>query len=139
MQLSKNFHSSEFACKCGQGCNADGTAISTELIAVLELIRAHFGYIAPGGEAKVVINSGHRCITHNRTVGKSSSSQHLAATAADVVVLQKNIRGQWSPVPTALVHEWIRDMFPKRYGFGVYDTFNHIDVRPEGARWDYRS
>jgi hypothetical protein len=135
--LSKNFSKSELRCRCGR-CDCDGSATSTELIVVLELIRAHFSAIAPGGKAKITINSGHRCPSHNRDVGGSASSRHLAAIAADIVVRQKQHDGLYQRVPTIVVHEWLREMFQKRYGLGLYNGFNHVDVRPEGARWDYR-
>jgi uncharacterized protein YcbK (DUF882 family) len=131
--LSKNFSKSEFRCRCGK-CGLDGSAMSSETIAVLELVRSHFSSISPRGKANVKINSGHRCPRHNTAVGGRSSSKHLSAIAADIVVKELCHNGEWREVPAQFVADYIDRMFPDTYGIGRYKTFTHIDTRSEKWR-----
>ena len=113
--LSEHFSRSEFACKCG--CEFD--TVDAELIKVLEKIRAYF-------QKPVTINSACRCINHNRNIGSKDTSQHVKGKAADIVVKGINSKN---------VHEFLIGKFKVRYGIGKYDTFTHIDVRSNKARW----
>ncbi|MGI6540965.1 MAG: D-Ala-D-Ala carboxypeptidase family metallohydrolase [Bacillota bacterium] len=72
-KLSKNFDSSEFACKCGCGYDTP----NPELIRMLQVARDLYG-------KPMRITSGCRCIKHNRNVGGASNSAHLAGKAADI-------------------------------------------------------
>ena len=72
-KLSKNFDSSEFACKCGCGYDTP----NPELIRMLQAARDLYG-------KPIRITSGCRCIKHNRNVGGASNSAHLAGKAADI-------------------------------------------------------
>ena len=74
----------------------------------------------------VTINSGCRCPRHNMNVGGSARSQHLNGTAADIVV-----RG----VAPRDVASFLKNKFSNTYGIGEYETFVHIDVRENKARW----
>jgi uncharacterized protein YcbK (DUF882 family) len=134
VQLSKNFNSSEFRCRCGK-CGLDGSAMSSETIAVLELVRSHFSAISPRYKAKITVNSGHRCPRHNTVAGGRSSSKHLSAIAADIVVKELCYDGEWREVPAQFVSDYLDRMFPETYGIGRYRTFTHIDARSEKARW----
>ena len=113
--LSTHFSSHEFECQCGCGFDE----IDLELIEVLEDMREHFG-------VSVRINSGCRCVKHNKAVGGTKNSQHVKGTAADIVVLG---------VSPSEVHTYLADQYPNAYGLGRYNTFTHIDVRPRKARW----
>lgn len=112
--LSEHFDRSEFACQCG--CGQD--TVDAELLAVLEEIRGMFG--------PVTINSGNRCIAHNRAVGGGEKSQHLTGRAADIVV---------KDTTPAHVQDYIALSWPMQYGLGRYDDFTHIDTRTHKARW----
>lgn len=116
--LSKHFSDTEFACKCGCGFKS----VSPKLLARLEVIREEFG-------APVIINSGCRCAKHNAKVGGAAASQHLLGTAADITVKGVGLNRVWA---------FINDRWPNSGGLGRYNTFNHIDVRPNLARWDKR-
>ncbi len=111
---TKHFNESELACKC---CNE--TKPNSELVAVLELVRNYFG-------APVTVNSGYRCEKHNKSVGGAKGSKHLLGIAADIVV--KGIK-------PSDVYTFLNSTFPNRYGIGEYNTFTHIDVRENKARW----
>lgn len=114
--LSDNFSRSEFACKCGCGFDT----VDTELLRILESIRAHF-------DRKIKINSGCRCAPYNSSDGVrgSTGSFHLYGRAADIVV---------DGIDPALVYELADQMGIG--GAGQYSTFTHVDSRTNGpARW----
>lgn len=118
-QLSKNFSSQEFACKCGACSFADDGDPHLALLAVLEDVRAEFG--------PVHVSSGRRCQKHNEEVGGAQSSQHLVGTAADIVV---------HGVSPDTIHTFLlAHPLAARLGLGQYPSFTHIDVRGTPARW----
>lgn len=84
MYLSKNFHLSEFICKCGK-CKAGDTNMDKELIMKLQVLRDKLG-------KPLHINSGQRCQKHNRHVGGSKLSYHLIGKACDVSVTDREDR-----------------------------------------------
>lgn len=86
---------------------------------VLEMIRNHFG-------RPVKINSGYRCINHNKQVGGVPDSKHTQGLAVDVVVVG---------IPSKMVYEFLDNHFPNSFGLGLYNTFTHVDVRSKKARW----
>lgn len=73
----KNFTPAEFACKCCGEYFHDPASLDA-----LQLLRDGWG-------KPIVINSGHRCVTHNRAVGGTSNSQHLKI-AFDCACLRKD-------------------------------------------------
>ena len=112
--LSENFSRAEFACRCG--CGHD--TVDAELLTLCEVVRHLEG-------GPVVVTSGHRCRVHNRRVGGASDSQHLYGRAADLIV---------SSPPE--VYAYLKQRFPDRYGFGLYDRWVHVDSRSgPAARW----
>lgn len=114
-KISNNFKRSEFACKCGCGFDT----VDVELVTVLEAVRSFFG-------EPVKINSGCRCVEHNKKEGGSPKSQHLYGKAADIVV--ENVMP--IKVYTYLVHK-----YANTYGIGLYPNRVHVDVREQKARW----
>ena len=114
--ISKNFHRSEFKCKCGK-CDCD--TVDAELLEILEKIRTHF-------DSPVHITSGHRCHAYNASaaVMGSPNSLHLQGRAADIVV---------QGVPAEVVQELCEDLAVP--GLGKYAVFTHIDTRTGKARW----
>ena len=114
-RLSANFTEAEFRCRCCGQLPRGG--MSPALIVALQAIRDRYG-------VPVTVNSGYRCVVHNRAVGGSPNSQHLVGNAADFVV-----RG----IPASRV---FADLDPAHQGgLGRYNTFTHIDVRPNRVRW----
>lgn len=114
-QLSKNFKSREFDCKCKGYCK--NTMIEKQLINFLQQIRNHF-------DKPVIINSGYRCGEHNKAVGGARYSRHTIGAAADIVV--KGIE----PVEVAKYCESIGIK-----GIGLYDSFVHVDTRSVKSFW----
>jgi zinc D-Ala-D-Ala carboxypeptidase len=76
--LSDNFSSSEFACKC-KNDDCVEQRISKNYIEKLQKVREEFG-------KSITITSGYRCLKHNRSIGSSDTSQHPKGNAADKVV-----------------------------------------------------
>lgn len=109
-----HFSESEFKCRhCGEA------KPSQHLVAVLELVRIHFNQ-------PVTINSSYRCEEYNAEVGGAKNSKHLLGIAADIVV---------KSVEPKLVYQFLDSVFPNSYGLGSYESFTHVDVRPNKARW----
>ena len=113
--ISNNFSRAEFKCRC----NCGFSTVDVTLINVLELVREQFN-------APITINSACRCEEHNAHIGGSYGSKHKQGIAADIMV--KGID------PTD-VYKFIDSHMPNSYGIGKYDTFTHIDVRTNKARW----
>ena len=114
-KLSANFKVREFACTDG----SDPIFIDSELVNVLQKIRAHFG-------KSVTITSAYRTPGRNKAVGGQTYSQHLYGRAADI-----KVKG----VSPAKVAAYAEKLLPNRGGIGTYSTFTHIDVRSVKARW----
>jgi uncharacterized protein YcbK (DUF882 family) len=120
--LSEHFSRSEFKCRCCSYGMHDGD-VSPELIEVLEHLRDRLG------GKPIHINSGCRCIKHNRKVGGVRNSQHLRGTAADILVHGVSP----DEVQTAAME------IKAAGGIGRYDTFTHVDVRGHRATWGPRA
>lgn len=114
-KLSENFRVREFACTDG----SDPVFIDTELVAVLQKIRTHFG-------KSVTITSAYRTPGKNKAVGGQAYSQHLYGKAADI-----KVKG----IAPKKVAEYAETLLKNKGGIGVYSTFTHIDARGAKARW----
>lgn len=113
-KLSDHFSRSEFECSCGCGFDT----VDPETLTLAEEVRAFEG-------GPVTVNSGCRCLTYNRSIGSSDGSQHPKGRAADLAVKD----------PKA-TYKHLDEKYPGKYGFGLYDTFVHVDSRSgPGARW----
>ena len=114
-KVSENFRVREFACTDG----SDPIFIDTELVTVLQKVRARFG-------KSVTITSAYRTPTKNKACGGSTYSQHLYGKAADVKI---------SGVSPKKVAAYAETILKNKGGIGIYPTFTHIDVRSTKARW----
>ena len=115
-QLSKNFKVKEFACTDG----TDPIFVDSELVTILQKIRAHFG-------KSVTITSAYRTPGKNKACGGTTYSQHLYGRAADI-----KIKG----VAPKTVAAYAEKLMPKKGGIGIYKTFTHIDTRATKSRWN---
>lgn len=115
-QISEHFKVKEFAQK---DFRCDKVIVDTELIDVLEDIRAHFN-------KPVIVTSGYRTPEYNAKIGGVKNSQHTKGTAADIQV---------SDIPARWVQKYLKNKYPNKYGIGSYLTFTHIDIRAKKARW----
>lgn len=118
IKLHDHFSRKEFTCHCGCGFDT----VDAELLYVLIGLRGQFN-------AAININSGARCIKHNKFVGGKKSSQHLLGRAADIDVYQ---------IHPDIVADHLESIYPGKYGIGRYNGFTHIDTRAYQARWDER-
>lgn len=114
--VSTNFKVREFACTDG----SDPVFIDSELVAVLQKIRNHFG-------KPVTITSAYRTTGKNKAVGGTTYSQHLYGKAADI-----KVKG----IMPKTVAAYAEKLLPKSGGIGIYSTFTHIDVRSTKSRWN---
>jgi len=132
--LTPNFSRSEFACN-GIACCAHSAPITLQLVHGLEDVRAllnalpQYAHNAKG--VPMNVNSGFRCIRHNRNVGSRDTSQHTLGNAADIAL------------PAGITIDEFAALFEQvecfaKGGIGKYNTFIHADVRNCTARWDYR-
>lgn len=114
---SQHFIRREFECQCG--CGTD--TVDAELLFILDDLRSLLG-------VPVTITSGYRCEIHNKDVGGANNSQHLIGKAADIRV------NGYSPKD---VYELLDQLYPDKYGIGLYQNWIHIDVRSSKARWGH--
>lgn len=117
------FDTKEFESKDGKPSPFDDTVVKRELIVMLNAIRSRFG-------KPIIVNSGYRSPEHNAAVGGVPNSQHVLGTAADI-----------RPEDLSDLSELqeICNEMNARGGVGFYNTFVHVDVRGERARWDNRT
>lgn len=87
----------------------------------LEQMRLRLGFT-------MIINSGYRCPEHNAEIGGSVNSWHM--------LFATDVRPAWGKgfaqrlknmYRIALIDDW--------GGIGYYNTFLHLDLRPEQSRW----
>ena len=116
--LSKNYSRHEWSCGCG--CEFD--IVDAELIYVMQThISDYYGVV-------VDVTGGNRCIPHNNsTPGAARFSLHTEGKAADF-----RVRG----VSPRAVYKRLNELFPDKYGLGLYEDRVHFDVRPDRARWN---
>jgi uncharacterized protein YcbK (DUF882 family) len=118
LALSEWFSTTELECRCNRSHKHQ---IAVDLIAKLDHLRERL-------DKPIRITSGYRCPEHNQAVGGVADSQHTQGTAADIVVYDVH------PDVVAKIAEEIGFT-----GIGLYDTFTHVDVRPQKAQWDHRT
>ena len=117
--LSKHFSRSEIECNCGCGLNE----MSPITLEIAEVARSFVG-------SSITPSSGARCYEYNRSeaVGSNDNSQHPRCKAMDLPCDD----------PESLF-DYLCDKYPEQYGFGLYNTFVHIDSKTgAGRRWDSR-
>ena len=133
MNLTKNFKLVEFA-------SPDADCFPIKVINNLIILAKNLQKLRDYIEGIYIfypaihINSGWRTPEHNKYVGGVSNSQHLYGKAADIWV------AGLSPVDLhAIIIKLIKRGVMHDGGLGLYDTFNHYDVRENESRWDYRT
>lgn len=114
-----HFSRNEAACKCGCGF----AAMDRELLEVLEDLRSFL-------DRPIIVTSWCRCEQYNRRVGGAPGSYHVKGMAADICP---------KDLDPDIAANYFETAYPGVYGIGRYDTWVHIDVRPQMGRWDKRS
>ena len=116
-KLTDHFSKEEFDCQCG--CGNGDIVISENLVFQLECVRIHYG-------KPMRINSGIRCLSHNRKIGSRDTSSHIKGLAVDISCGDMRTRLE-------LVKKLLRDGEFERIGF--HKDFIHVDVdydKPKG-------
>ena len=103
--LTANFSSSEFRCRC-----CDESKISMRFVEKLQFARELVG-------KSMTITSGYRCFNHNRTVGGSDNSSHVIGLAADISCTNSSDRMLFLSI--------FPDFFNR---IGVTSKFIHVDI-----------
>lgn len=117
-KLSEHFDLSEFECKCtNQYCKI--TIIDLRLVRSLEALRLL-------ANQPMIINSGFRCIGHNKAVGGAVESRHLLGLAADIKTDALLPEGKGRILKMAGI------LFG---GIGEYKKFIHLDIREAKTLW----
>lgn len=122
-QLTKNFNISEFACH-------DGTQIPERFHKNVQKLADNLQIIRDEANSPIHIISGYRHPNYNFKIGGAKYSQHLTASAADIVA--KNMR-PWKL--RKLIRKLIKAGKIHNGGLGAYSNFTHYDIRNEIARW----
>lgn len=117
MVLTKNFISSEFACK-------DGTNVPSALLSNLQELAENLQVLRDELDAPLLVVSGFRTISHNKKIGGAKNSYHLRAMAADIVVI-----GYTQDQVFAKILQLIKDGKMKAGGLHCYATWVHYDTR----------
>lgn len=110
--LTKNFSRHEFACKhCGK------IVVHPCLVAMLQKIRDEV-------DGPIIINSGFRCLVHNRAIGSGDTSRHVKGMAADIRSPDINALELYN----LIMDMWEKGELPELGGIGKYDSFVHVDT-----------
>ena len=127
MQLTKNFHLSEFNCKDGTVVPEDLMDNAKELAKALQIIRDFI-------DEPMDLNSVYRHPQYNKDIGGGSQSQHLLCKAADIDCDELS----FNPKQLARIIKGLISLglIPEG-GIGIYtsDNFVHYDIRKQKARW----
>lgn len=117
-----NFTPEELACKCnGRHCGGEYYH-DPNFLDLLQALRIRWG-------APLIVNSGHRCVAHNKAVGGAKNSRHIFI-AADIRTTGYDLaeRRQLYALATAVGFT----------GIGRAKTFLHVDNRPgKLTEWFY--
>ena len=106
MKLTEHFSKKEFDCQCG----CDTGQINMTLVEKLEQARCEYG-------GPMRINSGIRCLQHNRTIGSKDTSSHIKGLAADVSCEDSSKR-----------YKMINILLKYFQRVGIHKSFIHVDV-----------
>tara|TARA_R110001592_G_scaffold163554_2_gene397478 strand:+ start:1791 stop:2162 length:372 start_codon:yes stop_codon:yes gene_type:complete len=123
MKVTNNFNISEFESK-------DGSIMPKNVLENIFKLAKELQILRDYTDLPITINSGYRSEEHNKLIGGSPRSQHVLGKAADIV-----IKGMTPKETCALIEFLIDNEILNIKGLGNYDTFTHIDIRNEKARW----
>jgi uncharacterized protein YcbK (DUF882 family) len=101
--------------------------VNPKMIELAQAIRNRIGAYTP--------NSAYRCPTHNQEIGGTQMSQHMAGNAIDVPQPQDMESADFYDIILQSLHEVGIDPY-KSAGIGEYNSFIHVDIRKEKARWN---
>jgi len=122
--LTRNFSTSEFACKhCGE------LVLDPNLPKLVQQIRDYVSRVTEQ-DVPIIISSGYRCPEHNRDVGGVPGSQHTRGRAADIYSHIVSAKELHSLILAAYREHRLQNLG----GLGQYQTFVHVDTHRVGNR-----
>lgn len=113
-KIGQHFKVREFACQDG----SQVVFIDSYLVSILDILRNQVG-------KPVIINSGYRTPTRNKTVGGAKYSYHMRGMAADI-----RIEGMTAKE----IANKLNKIIPEEGGIIVYNAWVHIDTRTKAYR-----
>jgi uncharacterized protein YcbK (DUF882 family) len=123
MNLSKNFHLSEFQSKDGASF-PDLVIENLKILAVqLQALRDHLG-------KPITITSGFRSKEHNLKIGGALDSFHVRGMAADI-----QVEGMTPQQVADAIELLISQGKMLEGGIGIYRSWIHYDHRGKKIRW----
>ena len=129
MKITNNFSKSEFECKSGDVMPLD-VLENVKLLAIqLQKIRDYVG-------KPIRINSAYRSESHNEAIGGVKTSQHILGKAADITIDTFTPDQVVSIIENMLTNEMLGGFYIG--GLGSYNTFTHVDIRENKARWNFK-
>lgn len=128
-QLTKNFHRSEFDCRGGTIVPIEYKLNLVKLATNLQVIRDS---IQDENTWSISINSGYRTKAWNKQEGGRPFSQHLTASAADLLQKKYTSLGFYKHIESLIKNGKIHNG-----GLFLYNNFVHYDVRDKPARGNY--
>ena len=123
MKLTNNFSLSEFESKDGSETPQNVLDNLQKVAEQLQILRDYTGL-------PIKVNSGYRSPEHNEKIGGSKNSQHKLGKAADIVII-----GLKPSETYDLVERLVEEGSLQIGGLGKYNTFCHLDIRDNKARW----
>jgi uncharacterized protein YcbK (DUF882 family) len=123
MQITQNFKLDEFKCRDGSIVPVEYLPNVKKLCENLQILREELG-------CPIIVISGHRSLEYNTKIKGAKRSQHLSASAADIIV-----PGMTSLELRDTIIRLIKEGKMCKGGVGIYPTFTHYDVRGFNARW----
>ena len=127
MNLTNDFTLKEFECNDGTEVPEKYIENVKELARNLQVLREEIGL-------PISINSSYRHPEYNKRIGGAKFSQHLTASASDIVV-----RDMTPKKVAKTILKLIKSGKMKEGGVGLYNGFVHYDIRGTKARWDNSS
>ena len=127
MNLTTNFSIKEFECN-------DGTEIPQKYIDNVKELAKNLQVLRDEIDLPIHINSSYRHPEYNKRIGGAKFSQHLTASASDIVV-----RDMTPKKVAKTILKLIKNGKMKEGGVGLYNGFVHYDIRGTKARWDNSS
>ena len=127
MNLTNDFTLKEFECNDGTEIPQKYIDNVKELAKNLQVLREEIGL-------PISINSSYRHPEYNKRIGGTKFSQHLTASASDIVV-----RDMTPKKVAKTILKLIKNGKMKEGGVGLYNGFVHYDIRGTKARWDNSS
>lgn len=141
--LAKNLSRHEIACSCDCGFDPAVKKLTGMIQATVDHFQDRLDAEGLGGKVALQVTSGARCLEHNEDVQKeaarknggvykphTSRSLHMSGLAMDIKLFIKMPDGSRTQIPPCSIFNVQCSMWPDRYGFIQYETFNHADIRP---------